>query len=285
MKIPSPILVAVLAASLGSALFPTMSRAAERAPATKLEWALPIGWKHSYHVHAAWTSSPNGGGEDGMSCDLVAKISLEPAGYAFAKNLVVWVTQFKGRDLTTHESKHLKEIASSVDTLKMRRGLPSLGGWTLMTPNSGGWAGMLALESLGLTGIGFLDLNYAGSQLKVGAGWTQIFDKGESDMQSGNGGSRNTRCIYTIKRIDRAHGIAELAFQSYWRVPTSIPNLKTLKITEGSAFTKESGSWIIRLQDGSPVSYNSVAITETRSADNKLLERDKMTAEANVFER
>ncbi len=226
---------------------------------------------HTYKVHRIWKATPKGSGNGNQIHDLVVKLGsseLQATPSVGTTKFELTILRFSGKDLDGDETAHLKQIATTVQGEKIGRNFNShgpIGTWAMTTWNNAGWAGMMALKSLGLYEIGFLDAVLPRTQVHLGSQWSSdvpfgdegIYQDGKFRPDVHDVRGNIALCTYELKGID-PHG--KTATVSFSGTSTSTMTYDS-PFGKGKAkvkiIEKQSGKWVLSLKSGFPESFHA----------------------------
>jgi len=114
-----------------------------------------------------------------IDIEFVTEVRTDPDS-----RLVFSVSTFRGVDLDKTYTKHLKNIAKTVEELQLVRSFDDFGvsdELEFVSYNPGGWAGMMTARALGRYGFGFMDTQFPKGKREVGDTWHAPSDLARED--------------------------------------------------------------------------------------------------------
>jgi len=225
-------------------------------PSIKLRLAAPSIAR--YRIDRQWRAQPKASGNGMQNHVFTARLAVSKSQEDLK------VEQFSGVDLAGIETKHLRDIASEVRSIRFAQVTNELGvagAKVFQGGQNGGWAGMMAQKALGLYEVGPFDFFYPIKPVRVGDEWQRPVLAGNESFYvpdyakkfSGNW----VTCRCRLLSIDVEKHVAKVGFTWVGRPKATIKRSVLSPEHEEAYELRATGTWTIDTRDGLPLRFEA----------------------------
>ena|GEM_PF-6955742 len=195
-----------------------------------------------------------------------------------------------GKDIDNVQTKHLKRIGKTIETLQMVREFDSHGPvseFQFLHSNPAGWAGMMVARALGREEYGFLDIDFPRERIGLGGTWITTNDLDKDSMfvpspehESGHDLYSSSKTIekdgeahYLLKSVKQEKDgfMGEITYRSS-RVLDKSYESEMLGDSQWQERIVESGTIWVDLETGWPVRSSIVRRIEAEYKDGLIID-------------